>query len=193
MATVVAAVRSGDFVAHLDPAELERLTRAYGQELFARVDRRGPLLLGPRWWDERLMDWTMDDPAVKVQLFRFIDVLPQLADPPSVARHLREYFEQARQGLPACARLGLRLLPARGRAAQMLAGVARTSARRLARRFIAGSNLGEALRGIAGLRNRRLGFTVDLLGEATITAGEADKTQPDILHLVQGLSAERNH
>src|SRR5260370_42311009 len=114
MATVVAAVRSGDFVAHLDPAELERLTRAYGQELFARVDRRGPLLLSPGWWDERLMHWTMDDPAVKVQLFRFIDALPQLGGGRSVVRHLREYFEEARDSLPGWARFGLHVLPARG-------------------------------------------------------------------------------
>src|SRR3954469_15556928 len=90
-----------------DTAELERLTRAYGQELFARVDRRGPLLFSPGWFDERLMDWTMDDEAVEVQLFRFIDVLPQLGAAPVVARHLREYFEEAHESLPAWARLGL--------------------------------------------------------------------------------------
>jgi RHH-type proline utilization regulon transcriptional repressor/proline dehydrogenase/delta 1-pyrroline-5-carboxylate dehydrogenase len=174
-----------------DP-ELERLTRAYGQELFARVDRRGPVLLGPGWWDERLMDWTMEDPAVKVQLFRFIDVLPQLGTAPSVARHLREYFEEAHDHLPGWARFGLHVLPARGLPAQALAGLARTSARRLARRFIAGSNLDEALRAIADLRWRRLAFTVDLLGEATITESEAEKTQRDLFELVEGLSADVN-
>src|SRR5437667_7493885 len=103
--------------------ELERLTRAYGRELFARVDDRGPVLLGPSWWDERLMDWTMEDPAVKIQLFRFIDVLPQLAAPASVARHLREYFAGARGGLAGMGRIGLNLLPENGLAARALAGV----------------------------------------------------------------------
>jgi RHH-type transcriptional regulator, proline utilization regulon repressor / proline dehydrogenase / delta 1-pyrroline-5-carboxylate dehydrogenase len=178
--------------AQLDAAELERLTRAYGQELFARVDRRGPLLLSPAWWDERLMDWTMDDPAVKVQLFRFIDVLPQLGAASSVVRHLREYFEEARESLPGWARGGLRVLPARGLAAQAVTGIARTSARRLARRFIAGSNHDEALRAVGELRRRRLAFTIDLLGEATITEKEAEKTQREILDLVEGLAAEVN-
>jgi RHH-type proline utilization regulon transcriptional repressor/proline dehydrogenase/delta 1-pyrroline-5-carboxylate dehydrogenase len=177
---------------HVELAELERLTRAYGQELFARVDRRGPVLFGPSWWDERLMDWTMDDPAVKVQLFRFIDALPQLGAAPSVARHLREYFEEARDSLPGWARFGLHVLPARGLAARVLAGLARTSARRLARRFIAGSNLDEALAAVADLRCRRLAFTVDLLGEATITEKEAEKTQRDILDLVTGLAEQVN-
>jgi RHH-type proline utilization regulon transcriptional repressor/proline dehydrogenase/delta 1-pyrroline-5-carboxylate dehydrogenase len=176
----------------LQQRELERLTRAYGQELFARVDQRGPMLLGPGWWDERMMDWTMEDPAVKVQLFRFIDALPQLGTAPSVARHLREYFEEAYASLPGWARMGLQLLPAHGLPAQMLAGLARTSARRLARRFIAGSNLDEALQAIAELRRRRLAFTVDLLGEATITEKEAEKTQRDLLELVEGLTADVN-
>ena len=177
---------------HLDLAELERLTRAYGQELFARVDRRGALLFSPGWWDERLMDWTMDDPAVKVQLFRFIDVLPQLGAANAVARHLREYFEEARESLPGWARVGLQVVPAQGLPARMLAGLARTSARRLARRFIAGSNLDEALHAIAALRRRRLAFTVDLLGEATITEKEGEQTQHEILHLVEGLAADVN-
>src|SRR5436309_3033817 len=118
-------------------AEVERLTRAYGQELFARLDRRGPTLLTPRWFDERLMEWTMAAQAVKLQLFRFIDVLPMLKTAPEVSRHLREYFEEARAELPAWVRLGVRWIPNRGVGGQLLATVARSSAERMARRFIA--------------------------------------------------------
>ena len=57
----------------IDQDRLEHLTRAYGQEMFARVAQRGPLPFAPAWWDERLMDLTMQDEVVKVQLFRFID------------------------------------------------------------------------------------------------------------------------
>ena len=178
--------------ARVDTMELERLTRAYGQELFARVDGRGPVLFAPDWWDARLMDWTMEDPALKVQLFRFIDVLPQLKKPRMVTRHLREYLAEAGGGLAGLARIGLKVLPENGVASRLLAGAARISARRLARRFIAGSTVDEALLSIADLRHRRLGFTIDLLGEATITEAEAEKTQREILHLVEGLTAEVN-
>src|SRR5947209_5250903 len=108
--------------------ELERLTLAYGQELFARVDRRGPILLSPAWWDERLMGLTLGDEAVKLQLFRFIDVLPLLNGPETVTRHLREYFEEAQEALPGWAHVGLRLLPTRGLGARLLAGSARSNA-----------------------------------------------------------------
>ena len=75
---------------------------------------------------------------------------------------------------------------------QLLATVARSSAERMARRFIAGSNLDEALAAVAQLRRGKLAFTMDLLGEATITEAEAVRSQEDYLHLVEGLSREVN-
>jgi RHH-type proline utilization regulon transcriptional repressor/proline dehydrogenase/delta 1-pyrroline-5-carboxylate dehydrogenase len=172
--------------------ELERLTRAYGQEIFARLDRQGPLVFTPAWVDDQMMAWTMHDEAVKLQLFRFIDVLPQLSDPVVVTRHLREYFEEAGPALPSWMRLGLRWLPRDGLAARLLSRLARTNATRLARKFIAGSNLDEALRTIAALRRRNLAFTVDLLGEATITEAEAVQYQQAYLDLIAGLTAQVN-
>lgn len=172
--------------------ELEQLTRDYGQEIFARLDRRGPLVFGPAWVDERLMEWTMHDEAVKLQLFRFIDVLPLLSDPVSVSRHLREYFEEAQESLPKWAQLGLRWMPRNGMPARWLARLARTNATRLARKFIAGSNLDEVLQTIATLRRRHLAFTVDLLGEAVISETEAIQYQNACLELIDGLTAQVN-
>jgi RHH-type proline utilization regulon transcriptional repressor/proline dehydrogenase/delta 1-pyrroline-5-carboxylate dehydrogenase len=172
--------------------DIEARTQQYGRDIFARLDRGGPVPFGPAWWDERLMEWTMGDEAVKVQLFRFIDALPVLRNPETVNRHLRDYFAQAGDRLPGWMRFGLRWLPENGLFGRALAWSARTSARRLGHRFIAGSNLDEALRTIARLRLRRLGFTLDLLGEATITEREADRCQAEYLALISGLSPEVN-
>ncbi len=177
---------------NLDRDRLEQLTRAYGQEIFARVSQRSPLLFSPRWWDERMMDWTMHDEVVKVQLFRFIDALPQLHSAESIARHLGEYFHEVRDRLPGWARFGLRFLPRRGLLANLLSSAARGNARNLARKFIAGSNVDEALVAVENLRKKQLTFTVDLLGEATITEKEAAKSQQDYLDLIEGLGAEVN-
>lgn len=174
----------------LEPAELERLTRAYGEELFARVDRRGPILFTPSWWDDRMMALTMDDEPLKVQLFRFIDALPLLRSPESVAGHLREYLEEAKERLPRWVRWGLPMMPRRGLLARCLAWMARSSARRLARRFIAGNTLEEARDAVHRLRRRKLAFTIDLLGEATITESEAQRNQEEYLHLVNGLGGQ---
>jgi RHH-type proline utilization regulon transcriptional repressor/proline dehydrogenase/delta 1-pyrroline-5-carboxylate dehydrogenase len=173
--------------------DIEALTHAYGREIFARLDR-GPVLLpfGPSWWEQRLMEWTMSDEAIKVQLFRFIDALPLLHSPADVTRHLREYFAEAGDHLPGWLRFGLRWLPRDGIGGRFLARTAQRNAERLARRFIAGSNLSEALEVIARLRRRSLAFTVDLLGEATITEVEADRYRDEYLQLIAGLSEHVN-
>jgi RHH-type proline utilization regulon transcriptional repressor/proline dehydrogenase/delta 1-pyrroline-5-carboxylate dehydrogenase len=171
---------------------LEALTRAYGQEIFAHLDGQGMVPFTPAWWDERLMEWTMADEAVKVQLFRFIDVLPLLHTAAGITRHLREYFADAGPNLPALARFGLQHLPSAGWTGRLLAWTARRNAERLARRFIAGANLAEALDAIARLRRRALAFTVDLLGEATVTEAEAERYQADYLELIDGLGKTVN-
>src|SRR6267378_848282 len=119
--------------------DLEALTHDYGREIFARVGRQGPFLFSPAWWDERLMEWTMGDPAIKVQLFRFIDALPLLR-------------------LPAWLRLGLHWMPRDGFLGGLVAKTAYRNAERLARRFIAGSNIEEALKAVARMRRRSLAF-----------------------------------
>ena len=73
----------------------EERTRAYGQDLFARLDRRGPMVFSPAWLDDQLMQWSMSDPAVKVQMFRFIDALPNLRTSSEISQHLKEYFAEA--------------------------------------------------------------------------------------------------
>ena len=167
--------------------------RLYGRELFARLDSQGPLVLSPAWWDERLMEWTMGDEAVKVQLFRFIDVLPLLRTPEEIARHLREYFQEAAD---ASARLGP-LRPALDAAARLAGPVARASRPAATPSGWPGGSSPapistKPLAAVARLRQRRLTFTVDLLGEATITESEAERNQDDYLHLIDGLSEQVN-
>src|SRR5207244_325547 len=128
--------------------------------------------------------------AVKVQLFRFIDALPLLKTPESIARHLREYFAEIAHRLPGIARLGLRILPEKGIFGRGLAWLANTNARRLARKFISGTNVREALEAIDRLRRQNLAFTIDLLGEATITEPEAVVYQRQYLDLIDGLCRE---
>src|SRR5689334_14196342 len=122
-------------------ADIETLTRSYGREIFARLGRSAVVPFSSVWWDERLMEWSMGDEAVKLQLFRFVDVLPMLHSPETISQHLREYFGEARAHLPGWLKLGLRWLPRHGFLGRMLAKTAYRSAERLARKFIAGSNL----------------------------------------------------
>jgi RHH-type proline utilization regulon transcriptional repressor/proline dehydrogenase/delta 1-pyrroline-5-carboxylate dehydrogenase len=171
-------------------ASVEALTRRYGHDLFARLEGDSPLVLTPRWLDDRLMEWTMDDETIKVQLFRFIDVLPSILNTtPAVIRHLKEYLGKARDRLPGVMRWGLGWLPETGPLAGFVAAMARINSTRLARRFIAGSNVAEAVQAIVAMRRQNMTFTIDLLGEAILTEVEADHYQRLYLELVDGLTA----
>jgi RHH-type proline utilization regulon transcriptional repressor/proline dehydrogenase/delta 1-pyrroline-5-carboxylate dehydrogenase len=174
-------------------SDLEARVQAYGREVFARIDRQGPVLFTRPWWDDRLMGLTMDNEALKVQLFRFVDTLPYLInDPPEIGRHLREYLVEAGRKLPWWVRAAVRFLPEKGIAGRLLAAAAKSNAARMARKFIAGSNVQEAIDAVARMRAEKLAFTIDLLGEATITEAEADHVQKQYLDLISGLTREVN-
>lgn len=170
---------------------LEALTQQYGRELFARMESARPPLFFPRWWEERLMGFTMDREALKVQLFRFVDVLPQLREPQQITRHLREYLREAGDdGMPFPA--VSEWLPQNGLLGRLVADAARWGASRMAQRFIAGSNLQEALSALAQLRKKQMAFTIDLLGEAVLTETEAKQYQSQYFDLLDGLSSVVN-
>jgi RHH-type proline utilization regulon transcriptional repressor/proline dehydrogenase/delta 1-pyrroline-5-carboxylate dehydrogenase len=170
----------------------DRRTQEYGREIFARLNRQGPILFTRPWLEDKLMGLGMQDPALKVQLFRFVDTLPYLKQDDDVNQHLREYLNEAREELPWWANWGARVIPRSGLLGRILAALARSNAERMARKFIAGSNVAEAVDAVHAMRTRRLAFTIDLLGEATITEVEADHVQKQYLDLLSGLTREVN-
>ncbi|HMF11414.1 MAG TPA: proline dehydrogenase family protein, partial [Gemmataceae bacterium] len=169
-------------------AEVEALTRDYGRAIFARLSVNGPAPFSPAWLDERMMQWTMAEEALKVHLFRFVEALPRLNSSIQINRHLREYLTEAGSSLPNWMRYGLRWLPEDGWLGRVAAGGAQWGTKRLARRFIAGTTIEEALAAIARTRRQSLAFTIDLLGEATITEMEAEVCQAEYQRLVERLS-----
>ncbi len=168
-------------------SDLERRTRAIGREIFGAVGR-GSSILDRGWWDDRMMVLTMGDARVKVQLFRFIDALPALTTDESVGRHLREYLDQADEFVPWFMKWGVGLAPVGSVRGKGLASLARGAATHMARRFIAGSTPAEAFETVKALRNRGVGFTADLLGEAVISDAEAEAYQQTCIELIRGLA-----
>ena len=177
------AAKPGEFPAS---EALERRTREIGRELFERIGS-GPKPWQSAWWEERFIAGTLDDPLVRVQLFRFIDALPALKSTESVREHLAEYLAEAGDHVPWWLSLGLALAPAGSIRAEWLARAARASASVMAKKFIAGATPDEALRTVLALRRRKLAFTADLLGEAVISEAEADLYQQTCLALIRGL------
>ncbi|MFG0295339.1 MAG: hypothetical protein ACF8PG_05470, partial [Maioricimonas sp. JB045] len=64
---------------------VEAETQRIGRELWAQLGRRRPTVFERRWWLDHILEWAMADESIKVQMFRFVDVLPMLRSHESVA------------------------------------------------------------------------------------------------------------
>lgn len=170
------------------PPSLDEETLQLGRELWNALDDRRPTIFDRRWWLDHLLEWAMSDPSVKVQMFRFVDVLPTLKSSESIARHLQEYFEDVRSHLPLAARLALEVGDADSLLGKALAVNARNNVRKMAERFIAGSDSDQVYQSVNRLRRQGLAFTLDLLGEAVISEPEAEAYQRAYLDLINNLS-----
>ncbi|HTI52442.1 MAG TPA: proline dehydrogenase family protein, partial [Planctomycetaceae bacterium] len=171
-----------------DSDVVEERTREIGRNLWSHLERTNPSIFERRWWDDRILAWAMADESVKVQMFRFIDVLPTLRTREAITRHLQEYFEEVSLHLPRAARLALEVSHPDSVLGRALAMTARRNALRMARRFIAGTEVDEVLQTVGRLRKQGFAFTLDLLGEAIISEEEADAYQQAYLKLITGLA-----
>jgi RHH-type proline utilization regulon transcriptional repressor/proline dehydrogenase/delta 1-pyrroline-5-carboxylate dehydrogenase len=130
-----------------------------------------------------MIEWSLDDESLRVALFRFVDVLPSFDSSAEIGRHLEEYFAKVDHAFG-----GLVFLAQALRVGWLLAPVARHNVTRLARRFIVDEEP-DALRSVLEtLREEPAAFTLDVVGEATLSEKEALATQRRYLDLLQSLT-----
>ena len=173
-------------------AQIEAQTQEVGRYVFDHLQHGRPNLLSRRWWDDKIMAWAMADESVKVQMFRFVDVLPMLNTSESVVRHLQEYFHEVDDHLPTAVRLGLTAAGATSLTGRAVAMAARRNAAGNARRFIAGTTTAELLTAAKRERKQGRACTFDLLGEAVTSEVEADRYLASYLELLAGIAPTIN-
>jgi proline dehydrogenase len=122
--------------------------------------------------DRRVNQLVADDARLRAALFRFVDVMPVCDSAEEVVGHFTSYLADL-PDLPMFLRLGQRASAHRfGR--PVVAAFASAAVRHLARGFIVGESPADAARSIEALWSSGIASSVDLLGEATVTEGEAD-------------------
>jgi RHH-type proline utilization regulon transcriptional repressor/proline dehydrogenase/delta 1-pyrroline-5-carboxylate dehydrogenase len=140
--------------------------------------------------DDKLMAWAMSNEGLRVQLFRLIDCLPSLRSKAETARHMQEYLASDAVNLSAIkSLLNFSTDNPNSPTATLAATTLSTAVETLARRYISGANLAEAIKTIEKLRRDRYCFTMDLLGEAVISEQEAQSYLERYLHMMAELSA----
>ena len=95
-ATKIAIVKSDGVIDPAWEAAVEEETQRLGRFVWGHLGRRRPSIFERRWWDDRIMAAAMADESLKVQMFRFVDVLPRLKTHRDVTRHLQEYFHEVK-------------------------------------------------------------------------------------------------
>src|SRR3954447_3817933 len=162
-------------------------TEARGEQIFHLVDRHPESVFSKAGFYQRMMALSMKDEHFKVQMFRFVDVLASLRQSREIVRHLDEYFRDMRNGFAPLLQTGVR-------AAKIVPWFSswflRWNVSGMARQFISGRNPDDAMKTLRKARKNRIGFTVDLLGEAVVSEQEADEYGIRCLQLLEGLAAQ---
>ena len=168
-------------------SEQELEVQRIGKDIFAALADRHPSVFHTDYWQGQVLEWAMRDEAFKVQLFRFVDVFPALRDPDAVARHLQEYFDHPAGKMPAALRWGLKAASPGHLSTRVVARALDYNIHAMAQRFIAGHDAAAALPALRRLRDEHMTFTLDVLGEASLSAAESEAYQRRYLALLEEL------
>jgi RHH-type proline utilization regulon transcriptional repressor/proline dehydrogenase/delta 1-pyrroline-5-carboxylate dehydrogenase len=166
-------------------ASIEADTQRIGREIAAAFPpaTRHPM----RAVDARAMELAASDQELKAALFRFVDVAPACNSLDDLARHLVSFLEEVGDSRPSIS-AAMKLAGTKaGRTA--LGAAAAGGVRHMAHRFIVGETLPAARGVLSGLWDGGVAATVDLLGEATVTAAEADRYAQRCAEALEQLSA----
>jgi RHH-type transcriptional regulator, proline utilization regulon repressor / proline dehydrogenase / delta 1-pyrroline-5-carboxylate dehydrogenase len=158
-------------------SELESEIIEYGKHIFQLVGEEQPSVFRKQFWSGKVMEWSMDNPDFKQDLFRLVDVLPSLPSDASIVEHVKHYLGDA--GIEKILPVGNKLvqwgLNARSSSirGKILAAVVKKGVREMASQFIAGETPRHAIKELKRLRKDSMAFTVDLLGEYSVSEIEA--------------------
>jgi len=157
----------------ISPDSLEPAIRRIGEYLAQLSAGHSPTIFEGRWWSQSAINLAMKDDAFKAQLFRFIDVLPVIDNDERVVTLAEEYFGGLSRELFGL-QWGLKAMAATGLGARLTGKSIRNQVEQMARTFIAGASIADAAPVLSRLWTEGRAWSVDLLGEATISEQEAD-------------------
>ncbi|MFS4460637.1 L-glutamate gamma-semialdehyde dehydrogenase [Bdellovibrio sp. HCB2-146] len=161
---------------------------ARGEEILKRMESQSKAsIFSKDFWYGSIMEWSMKNEKFKTNMFRFVDVLPSLNSGDEVARHLKEYFSEDGGALPPVFNVGLGL---GSLAPGLMAGAIRKNVTAMAKMFITGESPDEALPVLKKARKNKMTFTVDILGEATLSEKEAQDYSGKCMELINWLAKD---
>ena len=168
--------------------DLQKQILTKGEEILKRMEANSKSsLFSKDYWYGSIMEMTMKNEKFKTNMFRFVDVLPSLNSGSDVHKHIKEYFSEGGEDIPSFFKMGVGL---GSLAPGLMAGAIKKNVTSMAKMFITGENPQEALTVLKKARKSKLAFTVDILGEATLSEKEALDYQRRYLELIDWLAKD---
>ena len=150
---------------------LEKRIKEIALELRELMRGEVPALFNLRRWQGRIMALAIRDQDFKVNLFRFIDLLPMLKEDALIVGMFYEYFSGFKNA-PLIVKQGLKMFSQNGTLPHIAASIIRSTVNSLAGQFIPGSDIGDAAVLMEDIRKDGFSFSVDLLGEEVLSSKE---------------------
>ena len=167
--------------------------REIGREIFELADSARPRIWQEAWWFDRATSMLDQDEQLRTRAFQFVDCLPSLRTQAQLTRHLAEYFTTGPFDLPKLFAAAVGPGPFRTLRDRLIAEAARLGATQMAGRFIAGYDTPSAIEVIEHLRADGMAFTIDVLGESTISYARADRYAQVYHNLIEELTPIAGH
>jgi RHH-type proline utilization regulon transcriptional repressor/proline dehydrogenase/delta 1-pyrroline-5-carboxylate dehydrogenase len=156
----------------MSQTEIEKRITSFGVEIFRGIGTQQPSAFNKNFWSGKMMEWTMLHPDFKTDLFRLVDVLPALKSSRAIAQHIREYLYKSGKKIHPLIGWGVNV-PSRSLRGYLAASAVKFGINQMASQFIVGASPRKAEKALRAIRSRSLSFTVDLLGEFSVSEREA--------------------
>ncbi len=148
-----------------------------------------PGVFNKDFWQGKILEWAMKDPSFRVDLFRLVDVLPVLKSRRQIWQHMRDYLIRENRPLPPVLSVALKAASS-GITGMVAVEVIKRNVVNMAENFILGRDAKEAIPVLRKLHSGGIGFTADLLGEATLSDLEAQIYFERYQDLIENISGE---
>ncbi|RHX87079.1 proline dehydrogenase family protein [Leptospira stimsonii] len=173
----------------IDSESLELKTKTLGMRIFQEDESQSSRYLSKHFWIKKFLGLSFRFPKLKIEMFRFVDVLPSLRTKKEITEHFVLYIlnenTETQNWIRSLLRFFLRIPPIPfffGIGIQ--AAILKTSGT-----FIAGKNFQKAEKRLRTIRKKNSVFTLDVLGEAALSEKEADGYQKQYLEILESVDS----
>lgn len=174
--------------AHISPPQLV----SYDEICSIIKAKRKRSWLDRDFWTQKFLDASSQDPELKKQLFRLVDVLPSLGSYQEIWEHFHSYLKEYDLATLFPEIGGIIRWGAKGTNSikkRIISQAVRAGVSQMARQFIIAENIESATRKLTKLRKNGTKTTVDLLGEYALSIEDGNEYRDAYIKIISSLKS----